>query len=271
MLRYAVDEDFDNRIVRGLLRLLPTLDVVRVQDAGLRGKGDLEVLEWAANENRVLLTHDASTMTKHAYTRVESARQMPGVFEVGQEMPIGEAIADLILVATCSPPYRRESDRYQRRDDDPTRTAARTRQRPTRRKPEGRDILRRASSLHSNCRAHSKMGDLFQRWANPLSFAFQVVRRLQVQPEALGCSEKPGQSQCGICGNGSLTQNDLVDPSSWYVDPGGQPVLREVHWLQKFLGKNLAWMNRRTTCLLTSRPFSDSRRFRLPLHRSPSN
>jgi hypothetical protein len=32
MLRFAVDEDFDNRIVRGLLRLLPTLDVVRVQD-----------------------------------------------------------------------------------------------------------------------------------------------------------------------------------------------------------------------------------------------
>jgi len=35
-----VDEDFDNRTVRGLLRLLPTLDVVRVQDAGLLGKRD---------------------------------------------------------------------------------------------------------------------------------------------------------------------------------------------------------------------------------------
>ena len=27
---------------------------------------------------------------------------MVGVFEVGQEIPIGEAIADLILIATCS-------------------------------------------------------------------------------------------------------------------------------------------------------------------------
>jgi len=41
-------------------------------------------------------------MTKHAYARVESGKQMSGVFEVGQEIPIGEAIADLMLVATCS-------------------------------------------------------------------------------------------------------------------------------------------------------------------------
>jgi len=102
MLRFAVDEDFDNRIVRGLLRLLPTLDIVRVQDAGLLGKRDSEVLEWAASESRILLTHDASTMTKHAYARVGSGRQMPGVFEVGQEIPIGEALTDLLLIATCS-------------------------------------------------------------------------------------------------------------------------------------------------------------------------
>ena len=102
MLRFAVDEDFDNRIVRGLLRLLPTLDIVRVQDAGPIGKRDQEVLEWAASDNRLLLTHDASTMTKHAYARVESGRQMLGVFEIGQEIPVGEVIADLLLIATCS-------------------------------------------------------------------------------------------------------------------------------------------------------------------------
>jgi hypothetical protein len=102
MLRFAVDEDFDNRIVRGLLRLLPTLDVVRVQDVGLLGKRDPEVLEWAANENRILLTHDATTMTNHAYSRVESGAPMAGLFEVSQEIAIGEAIADLLLIATCS-------------------------------------------------------------------------------------------------------------------------------------------------------------------------
>src|SRR5262245_15836253 len=89
MLRFAVDEDFDTRILRGMLRLLPALDIVLIQDVGLRGKQDPEVLEWAANENRLLLTHDASTMTKHAYARVDSGDKMPGVFEAGQELDSG--------------------------------------------------------------------------------------------------------------------------------------------------------------------------------------
>ena len=102
MLRLAVDEDFDNRIVRGLLRLLPELDILRVQEAGLMGRSDPDILAWAAGEYRILLTHDASTMSRHAYARVESGNQMPGVFEVGQDVPIREAIEDLLLMATCS-------------------------------------------------------------------------------------------------------------------------------------------------------------------------
>lgn len=32
MLRLAADEDFNNRILRGLIRRQPELDIVRVQD-----------------------------------------------------------------------------------------------------------------------------------------------------------------------------------------------------------------------------------------------
>ncbi len=38
MLPIATDEDFNNRILRGLLRRKPDPDIVRVQDAGLIGK-----------------------------------------------------------------------------------------------------------------------------------------------------------------------------------------------------------------------------------------
>jgi len=41
-------------------------------------------------------------MTKHAYARVESGKPMTAVFEIGQEISIGEAIADLMRIATCS-------------------------------------------------------------------------------------------------------------------------------------------------------------------------
>src|SRR5688500_2413515 len=79
MLRLLADEDFDNRIVRGLLDRNPTLPVVRVQDVGLSGQDDLVLLEWAARERRILLTHDAATMTKYAYERVRAGLPMPGV------------------------------------------------------------------------------------------------------------------------------------------------------------------------------------------------
>ncbi len=102
MLLFLSDEDFNRRIVRGLRRRLPLLDIVRVQDVGLITRPDTEVLEWAANENRVVLTHDVTTMSKQAFDRVEKGLAMPGVIEVSQDVPIGEAIEDLVLIAECS-------------------------------------------------------------------------------------------------------------------------------------------------------------------------
>lgn len=101
-LRFLADEDFDNDILRGVLRWLPTLDVIRVQDAGLSGAADAVVFERAAQERRVLLTHDVSTMTQQAYARISRGSPMPGVFAVSQEIPIGQAIADIVLLAECS-------------------------------------------------------------------------------------------------------------------------------------------------------------------------
>lgn len=102
MLRFAADEDFNNNILRGLLRRLPALDVTRVQDAGLSGATDPEVLEWFAQQGRILLTHDVSTMTRHAYERTAAGKPMPGVFEGGRALAIRDAIEDLVLIGTRS-------------------------------------------------------------------------------------------------------------------------------------------------------------------------
>lgn len=72
MLRLAADENFDNNIIRGLLRRKADLDIVRIQDAGLSGADDPAVLEWAAQHGRVLLTHDVNTITRHALERMET-------------------------------------------------------------------------------------------------------------------------------------------------------------------------------------------------------
>ena len=102
MLRLAADENFNNDLVRGLLRRRPDLDIVRVQDAGLTSADDPTVLEWAAKEKRVLLTHDVSTVTHHAYERVRAGQSMPGVFEVSRPVAISQAIEDILLLAECS-------------------------------------------------------------------------------------------------------------------------------------------------------------------------
>ncbi|HEX9652893.1 MAG TPA: DUF5615 family PIN-like protein [bacterium] len=82
MLRLAADENFNRDIVRGLLRRKPDLDIVCIQDVGLSQAEDPTILEWAANENRVLLTHDVSTITRYAYERLQAGLSIPGVFEV---------------------------------------------------------------------------------------------------------------------------------------------------------------------------------------------
>lgn len=104
MIRFAADEDLDNHILRGLRNRLPTIDIVRAQDAALSGASDHEILAWAAEANRVLLSHDASTMTAAAYARVASTGHMPGVIIIPQWLPIGPTIEELLLVAECSEP-----------------------------------------------------------------------------------------------------------------------------------------------------------------------
>ena len=97
MLRLAADENFNHNIVRGLLRRKPDLDLVCIQDLGLSAADDPTVLEWSAKEGRVLLTHDASTITRYAYERVQAGKSMPGVFEVSRAVPIGQAIEDILF------------------------------------------------------------------------------------------------------------------------------------------------------------------------------
>lgn len=98
-LHFLVDEDFDNDILRGVLRRKSDLDIVRTQDVGLGETQDREILEWAAREERIVLTHDVSTMTAHAYARVSNGLPMPGMFAVSQTAPIARVIDDILLLA----------------------------------------------------------------------------------------------------------------------------------------------------------------------------
>ena len=109
MLKYAIDEDFNHDIVRGLERKAPSLDILTIQDVGILEAHDRDVLAWAAQEGRILLTHDMRTMPVYAAERLREGQTMPGLILVPQLLPIGQAIDELLLIAQCGEPDEYES------------------------------------------------------------------------------------------------------------------------------------------------------------------
>lgn len=103
MVRVLTDMDFNGRIVRGLLRVRPDFDLVRVQDTGLADDTpDPDVLAWAAANDRIVLTHDRNTMSGFARARVAAGLPMPGLFIADDRAPIGQLIDDLVSLDGAS-------------------------------------------------------------------------------------------------------------------------------------------------------------------------
>lgn len=98
MVRLLSDENFNGRIVRGVLRQRPTIDLVRVQDVGLSGIDDPAVLEWAAQNDRIVLSHDQNTLVGFALDRVTAGEPMPGLIVMDNSAAIGQVINDLLLI-----------------------------------------------------------------------------------------------------------------------------------------------------------------------------
>jgi predicted nuclease of predicted toxin-antitoxin system len=108
-MRFAADENLNGAIVRGLLRRRPDFDIIRVQDTDLTGEDDPLLLEWAAQENRILLTHDVNTLIGFAYERVRAGLPMTGVLIVDEAAQLGMVIEDLLLINECSLPNEWEN------------------------------------------------------------------------------------------------------------------------------------------------------------------
>lgn len=99
MLRLVADEDFDGQVVSAMRRQ-PAVDLVRVQDVGLRQASDPAVLAWAAEQGRVVLSHDRSTLPYYAYARVRDGLPMPGVIILRQSPPPGQAAAAVLSLVS---------------------------------------------------------------------------------------------------------------------------------------------------------------------------
>jgi predicted nuclease of predicted toxin-antitoxin system len=104
-MRFLVDEHIPNAVVRQLQRKYPqVVDVVRASDVGLTGASDPELLAWAAQHERIVITRDKATLTKFAYERMQQGLSMPGVIAITRNLPIGRLLEELALIVELATP-----------------------------------------------------------------------------------------------------------------------------------------------------------------------
>ena len=102
VLRLVADENFNGIVFDALLLQQPDLDVVRAQDVGLTRAPDPLVLEWAAENGRVLLSHDRKT--GFVYDRIRRGLPVAGVIELLPPYTIPQAVEDILIVTVSMTP-----------------------------------------------------------------------------------------------------------------------------------------------------------------------
>lgn len=117
-LRYLLDEN-----QRGLLwqviqrhngRGLYVLDVVRVGDPVELplGVDDPTILEWAEQEQRILVTFDKASIPNHLNNHLASGKHSPGVFIlVRDDRPM--EVLDFLVIAAWRTDTEEWADRFQ--------------------------------------------------------------------------------------------------------------------------------------------------------------
>ncbi len=99
--RFQADEDFNQRIVLGLRRREAAVDFCDAREGRVIGASDATVLRLAAESGRILISHDRKTMPAHLARFLEN-HSSPGVIIVSQELDMGAAIEDLLIIWAAS-------------------------------------------------------------------------------------------------------------------------------------------------------------------------
>ena len=102
-VRFQADADLNQIIVKATLRLEPSIDFQTAQAAGLTGLSDAAVLQLAADQGRILVSHDRRTMPAH-FGRFFTTTVSPGVLIVSRRIPIAQLAEDLLLIWAASEP-----------------------------------------------------------------------------------------------------------------------------------------------------------------------
>ena len=96
-VKFQADGDLDGRIVRGLRRTAPEIEIRTASDAGLEGLKDPDVLRISAESGRFLVSQDRRTRPGH-FARYASVERSAGLILLRDGIPIATTIDELVLI-----------------------------------------------------------------------------------------------------------------------------------------------------------------------------
>ncbi len=109
-LAYLLDEHLRGPIWRAIQRSNArgpdSIDAVRVGDENgpALGTQDPEILQWAEQHNRILVTLDEHSMPSHLADHLQAGRHSPGVFTIRPSVHLPDVVEFLALAAFASEP-----------------------------------------------------------------------------------------------------------------------------------------------------------------------
>jgi Domain of unknown function (DUF5615) len=111
-LRFQADNDLKFAIVKAVRQREPAIDFASSQESGLDGLSDPELLDRAAGDGRVLVSHDHRTMLDHFRRHLTLGKSSPGLLVVSQRASIGDVVDALVVLWAVADPAQLRDQAY---------------------------------------------------------------------------------------------------------------------------------------------------------------
>jgi predicted nuclease of predicted toxin-antitoxin system len=102
-MNFLADENLSRRFVNALRRHNATINIVRVQEVGLLGMDDAAILDWAVDNNYVLITKDRATISPLVAQRLVKDIPSPRIFIIRPGFQLNAVLAMIEAVIAHDP------------------------------------------------------------------------------------------------------------------------------------------------------------------------
>ena len=100
--RYLGDEDLRGSVVKAVRRAEPAIEITTIVEQGMAGTSDEEVLEFAWQQQWIVVSHDVNTMKAEAEKRIDNGDGVHGLFLVPQSRTTRSVAESLVLIWAAS-------------------------------------------------------------------------------------------------------------------------------------------------------------------------